>query len=177
MWRQIRGFFATFFAFREGSGSEEMVKKSGLVIISNTLFRIFDWWTVGASAILVVFLKEQDFSDLSVFMVLWVLNSIIALSIVYIGDATKVDITLMEGVRRCLESMQERFSAVTLITTIGLLFFHFIWSCPSQTFFLIRKKHFLIERFWVGAILGISAFQMLLWTIVYLQGYEWFLLI
>lgn len=177
MWRQIYSFVATFFDFREGSGSKEMVRKSGVTIISNTLFRIFDWWSIVVTAILVGFLKQQGISDVGVFLVLWSINSFVALTIVFLGDMTKIDITLMEGVRRCLESMQERFSIVTLITTIGLLFFHFIWSCPSQTFFLIRKKHFLIEKLWVGFILGISAFQMLLWTVVYLQGYEWFLLI
>ncbi len=177
MWKQVRGFITTFFAFREGSGNKEMVKKSGVVIVSNTLFRIFDWWMVGASAVLVVFLKQQSFSDVDVFMVLWGINSFIALFVVFIGNATRVDITLMEGVRRCLDAMQEKFGVITSITTIGILFFHFIWSCPSQIYFLIRKKHFLIEKFWVGIILGISALQMVVWTVVYLQGYEWSLLI
>lgn len=131
-----------------------------------------DWLLVGVTAMLVVFLKSIDFSDLAVFAVLWVGNVLVSWSVVFANDKTGIDLTLMQGLRRLVDATTERSRFFGIICEAVVLVRLTIWDGPDQLFIYFRKHLPQSTAFRVSFFLGASGVQMAIWTLLYVSGYE-----
>lgn len=184
-----------------GSSSGEMDRESGTLVGKMILGRAVlghaEWWLMAATVALVAALKAYGLSDLQVFLILWVGNTVVSLGILFADRLSGSDITFMRAYRRMADAVlafgsKVRAKSVLRQTVFDRiksdLFYGFLVLCVSlvaiwltfwlgaaymAAFFSRELEKSLARRVLVVVVL--SAVQMFLWTVIYTSGVEFFL--
>ena len=166
----VRAFFRVFFGTEDGG---EM-KRKGLFLA--VLFPSYYWISyllVGLTGTFVGFLKYYEFADLTIFFILWIANMIYSGSVVFASDKSGLDFTLMEALRRFVDKGIERSKFMGYLAEIGILVYLLVWEGPDQFILFFRSRlSSMTAKVWVFVFA--SGFQMAVWTIVFVIGYEYF---
>lgn len=166
--RLVRRFFEIFL----GAVNISEMKKRGLLLsFIVPAYRWFDWFLVGTAATVTGFLKFYGFSNISIFLILWLANASYCSLIIFFNNRTSVDITLMEGFRRLINKALEKSKFYGRLAETVFFFRIIIWDGADS--FVIFFKEKIKSRFHlVASVLFASGFQMLIWTSLYIFGYE-----
>ncbi|OPY78766.1 MAG: hypothetical protein A4E65_02124 [Syntrophorhabdus sp. PtaU1.Bin153] len=164
----VRRFAKIFF----GAESPDEMKRKGIAMaVAIPAVRWIDWILAGLTATLVAFFKEKGLGNVLIFFILWLGNIALSGAIVFANDKTKIDLTAMEAIRRLVDAAiaKSKFTGVILeILILGRLL---IWDGPDQfiIFFRFRLKNPIAK---IILFILASGFQMMIWTFLYILGYE-----
>ncbi len=171
---KIIRIFIKFLKIFFGADSAEEIKKRGIVLsLAVPAFRWFDWLLVGLTQILVAFLIQLGLSYGLIFLLLWTGNIALNWSIVAINDKTKIDFTLMEGLRRLINAALEKSRLTGRILEAIILIRLIIWDGSDNVVIFFRHK---LDNFYLrlATFIVVSGVQMGVWTTLYVLGYHSF---
>lgn len=146
--------------------------RSGLLLATLVpSFYLAEWLLVGASAGLFAWLRHQGVATGRIWLLLWLGNLALSAGLVRCNDLLRVDITLMQGLRRLTDAAirHRRRSGLLLEAVIcGRLL---LWDGPCQLLIYLRRR--LPRRDLRLALLVVaSALQMGVWALLYDLGYD-----
>jgi len=155
----------------EGLTNKEIAKKGAATVILVPTLRFLDWLLVGASITLFSALKYNGLNDLSIWLVLWILNMLLSGAIVLFNDRIKVDITLMQMLRKAVNILISKSRTIGYIAEVIIVVRLLIWDGPDQLIIFFR------ERLGSGPVILLcfvisSGIQMFIWTKIYSYGYD-----
>lgn len=157
-----------------GVQSVEEMKRQGLALsLAVPAFRWADWALVGVTGVFVVALKGLGISDIGIFLILWLANILIELLVVKINDKTKIDFTLMEGLRRLANAATQKSKTTGVMLEMVVFIRLLIWDGSAfVVIFFNHKFRTFPKKFLVLVVC--SGIQMLAWTTLYIFGYNSF---
>jgi hypothetical protein len=155
----------------EGLSNGELIKRGAATAILVPSFRLLDWALVGASMTLFPTLKYKGVSDLSIWLVLWILNMMLSGAVVMFNDRIKVDITLMQTLRKAVNALISKSRVIEHIAETLIVGRLLVWDGPDQLIIFfqdrLRSRPIILLCF-----ISASAFQMCLWAKIYGYGYD-----
>lgn len=160
----IQTFFGT-------SGIKGTAVKAGKVSLANIFFRIYENGIFLTTATIVSSLKYLEWTEPSIFLLLWILNMGFCFSEFFIYDKTQIDFTLVAGYRRMVDAVwiltKPGGTILEFICAVKLLF----WDSVTLLLIFMEKR---IDRFILRSIVFVlgSFAQMALWTWLFSIGYD-----
>ena len=148
-----------------------LIRKGAWTAVLVPSLRFLDWVLVGITASLYSLLKYYSFTDIGIWVILWILNLIVSGSVVLLNDRYKIDITLMQTLRRLVAAMFHKSRPAGCALETIIFFRLLLWDGADQfiIFFRERLRH---GAFQVAVFVAASGLQMFVWTKVYALGYE-----
>lgn len=163
-----------FVCSRTFFGTEEVTdtaKTAGVVVVANSLFRLYEWVMFSATIATVSTLKYFGVSETLIFLILWAINMCLGFSEVFLYNKTRVDFTLAAGYRRSVDSVIGLSIIVGIVLEIACAVKLLIWDGVSQLLIFMEKRiGSLIPRF-IVFVTGSFA-QMAFWTYLLSRGYD-----
>jgi hypothetical protein len=137
-----------------------------------------EWALLGATGTLVIILKSANFwgyelTDLEIFFILWIGNMLIEASMVWFNDKVDVDVTLMEGLRRLVDTAFLKSKIAGLIIEIIVVIRLVVWD-GSGYFIIFFRDRLSKKATQLAFFVLASGFQMAIWTALYVAGYKGF---
>jgi len=161
-----------------GVDSAEEMKKEGFKFSAGwSAYWFFEYILMLVTAVLVGFLLEFGWSERNIFLFLWVGCMVVNYGIVFADEKTAVDFTAMNGSRRIVSvSWDKAKRRWWLIPVFGLfmagwLLWLAIWQGPAAVIIFLQTRKKIARAL---LLTGVSAIQMLIWTKVYIFGYDCF---
>lgn len=134
-------------------------------------FYALEWGLVGVTVALVTFLKYREFTDVTIWLVLWGLNLLFSATVVFFNDRFRIDFTLMEALRRLTTAASSKSRLAGYLMEIVVLLRLLLWDGASQLLIYFRER--LPSKSLRGFFfLGSSGLQMFIWAKLYSFGYE-----
>jgi len=154
-----------------GPSNKEIVKKGAATVVLVPSLRFLDWILVGASITLFSALKFKGLNDLSIWLVLWILNMLLSGAVVLFNDRIKVDLTLMQTLRKAVNTLISKSRTIGYIAEAVIVMRLLVWDGPDQLIIFLR------DRLGSGPVILLcfvisSGFQMFLWATLYGYGYD-----
>ncbi len=146
-------------------------RKLLLTAILAPSFYVLEWSLIGVTAALVTVLKYRGLSDSIIWLVLWGLNLLFSITVVLFNDRFRIDITLMEALRRLTSAASGKSKLLGYLMELMVLVRLLLWDGPCQILIYFRDRlpsRGLRTFLFVAA----SGFQMFVWAKLYSLGYE-----
>jgi len=161
----------TTVAVDEGLTDDALVKRGVATAVLVPSMRLLDWLLVGGAMGLFSVLRFNGFSDQSIWLIFWPLNLVVCGAVVIFNDRIKVDITLMQTVRKIVNALTRKTRMLGYLLETIVVARLLIWDGPDQLLIFFRER---LRRGIVQIIFFISAsgIQMYIWTKFYGYGYE-----
>lgn len=149
-------------------------KNRVLTAICAPSFYLMELGLVATAASLFSILKNQGFSLTEIWLIFWLLNLSISVTVIRVNDRLEADITLMHSLRMLIDAAIVRSRWIGLTLEIVIVIRLLIWDGPSQLLIFFRNR---IKTGWRRSLFltGASGLQMFIWTDVYSIGYDHFL--
>ncbi len=161
----------SFVSVEEGLSNEELIKKGAATVVLVPSLRFLDWLLVGASMTLFSVLKYKGLNDYLIWIVLWMLNMFLSGAIILFNDRIKVDITLMQTLRKAVNAIINRSRPIGYIAEAIIVGRLLVWDGPDQLIIFFRDrlgtKLVIILCFVIS-----SGVQMFIWSKIYGYGYN-----
>lgn len=156
--------------FLGAEDSVEQKKKGAMIAVLFPAYTWFHWALVGVAVSITAFLKHHAVSGLIIFLVLWIGNMIICGAVILFNDESGIDLTLMEGTRRLIDKAIQKSRFAGLLVETLIIIWLIVWDGPDMFIIFYRQKlNGKALRFL--AFIAASAFQMAIWTKLYIIGY------
>lgn len=154
--------------------NESLGKKGMHTGIAAISFSVYHYGIMMPVAIgIVAFLNFRGLSYEMIFIVMWVLNALNGwLIVLKINDQTKKDMTLLEGTRRVVDAVFAKSKTLGIFLEIYWLIRLVFWDGPGELAIFLRPRMVKREMSAVVIFLIAAGLQMLLWTAVYIKGYD-----
>ncbi|MDD5464451.1 MAG: hypothetical protein PHP62_04840, partial [Candidatus Moranbacteria bacterium] len=150
---------------------EEMKKRGFSMMLIVPAIRWGEWVLLGTTASVVIALKAWGFGDVSIFFILWIGNLTIEFLMVEFNDSTEIDVTLMEGLRRLVDTAFTKSIFAGIVIEALVILRLVIWD--GSAYFIIFFRNRLQSRTVKnGLFIFASGFQMAVWTGLYIYGYN-----
>lgn len=130
-----------------------------------------EWGLVGVATVIVTFLKYQELSEVTIWLILWALNLLFSGAVVVFNDRFRIDITLMEALRKFTNATSRKSRPAGYFLELAVFIRLLMWDGPHQLLIYFRERipsSILRGCFFVGA----GGFQMFIWVKLYILGYE-----
>jgi hypothetical protein len=154
-----------------GLSDECLIRKGAWTATLVPSLRFLDWVLVGITASLYSLLKYYSFTDIGIWVILWILNLIVSGSVVVFNDRYKIDITLMQTLRRLVTAMFNKSQPVGLALETIIFFRLLLWDGADQ-FIIFFRERLSNGPVQVAVFVAASGLQMFVWTKIYSLGYE-----
>lgn len=155
----------------EGLSNKEIVKKGVATMVLVPSLRFLDWLLVGASITLFSAFKFKGLNDLSIWLVLWILNMLLSGTVIFFNDRSKVDLTLMQTLRKAVNTLISKSRTIGYITEAVIVMRLLVWDGPDQLIIFLRNRlgsgPVILFCFVIS-----SGFQMFIWATLYGYGYD-----
>jgi hypothetical protein len=161
----------SYVTVEKGLSNEELVKKGAATVVLVPSLRFLDWLLVGASMTLFSALKYKGLNDRLIWLILWMLNMFLSGAVVLFNDMIKVDITLMQTLRKAVNVIISRSRTIGYVTEAIIVGRLLVWDGPDQLIIFFRdrlRSKLVILLFFVIS----SGIQMFIWTKIYNYGYD-----
>ncbi|MFA6383229.1 MAG: hypothetical protein WCX17_02300 [Parcubacteria group bacterium] len=162
----FRRIVDTFFGVEE---YQELKKKGIITGFSFSALFGAEWGLVVLAQALVTFLVKIHWSEMQIFLLLWIGNMVVSSIIIIVNSKVDGDPTLMEGSRRLVDLAFKKSiiggCIMELLYFIGLV----VWAETSSFYIFFRKR---LGPFPMRVItfVAVSAVKMYIWTKVYMFG-------
>lgn len=113
---------------------EELIRKGVLTAALVPSLRLLDWVLVGIAVSLYSLLKYYALTDIKIWIILWILNLIISGSVVIFNDRYKIDITLMQALRRLVTAMINKSRPAGFALETFIFFRLLLWDGGDRRF-------------------------------------------
>lgn len=152
-----------------GKGSEGDGAKT---ISAGVALNIAEWKIVGLAIAVVALLKSYGTPDLVVFLLLWIGDIILSLSILALEKASGVDMTFMDTYRRMIEKAEGVLGIARYPLAWLLLAVILVWYGPAylMSFF----KGYFRQRKAISfiSVVVLAGIQMAVWAPTYITGVD-----
>jgi hypothetical protein len=134
-------------------------------------FYLAEWLLVAASASVFSLLRLRGLADREIWLVLWAANLAISGTLVRCNDLLRVDMTLMQGLRKLTDAAIHKTGGFGRLLELVIFVRLLLWDGPCQLliFFRNRLPSPLLR---VGFFVAASGLQMFLWAQIYELGYQ-----
>ena len=162
----FRRIVGTFFGVEE---YQELKRKGVITGFSFASLFGVEWVLVVVAQALVTFMVKIHWTEMQIFLLLWIGNMIVSFTIIAVNSKVDGDPTLMEGSRRLADLAFKKSiiggCIMELIYLIGLV----VWAETSSFYIFFRKRlgPFPIRTIIFVAVAGV---KMYIWTKVYMFG-------
>lgn len=166
----LKGTLKAFFAPKD---SESLGKKGAKTIVAAGLYSAYHYWVIMPVAIaLVTIMNDHGFAYWAIFVIMWILNAANGALVLKVNDLSEKDITLSEGSRRVVDATISKNNFVGIFSEMWMLFKLTMWDGPAELIIFLRPR--IKKRKMLAMIIFLIAagLQMLLWTAVYIKGYD-----
>lgn len=139
-------------------------------LLAPSLYAI-EWGLVGGATVIVSFLKYHGLSETTIWLILWGLNLLFSGAVVVFNDRFRIDITLMEALRKLTNAASRKSRLAGYFLELAVFIRLLLWDGPCQLLIYFRERipsSSLRGCFFVGA----DGFQMFIWVKLYILGYE-----
>lgn len=171
----VIGFKKTVLVFLSPKENESLSKKGIKTGLAATSYSIYHYWVlIPVATTIVIGLLKIDMSYCEIFVVMWALNALNGWIIVKINNKAKEDFTLQEGTRRTVDEVKSAKKIPGILLEMYNLLKVTLLDGPGDLFIFLRPKLKNHKVLAVIVFLIAAGFQMILWTIVYIKGYEKF---
>ncbi|MFA6408137.1 MAG: hypothetical protein WCW36_01500 [Candidatus Paceibacterota bacterium] len=116
-------------------------------------------------------MEALGFSFFAAFVILWIFDFVTACAFVVFYEKTGQDLSLGEDFRRATDTIHNRSQIAGRLTMLLIMFQAIYWNGPEQIVIFFRKEICTIYRV-IGTILGLTAIQAVIWTVLYGFGYN-----
>lgn len=134
-------------------------------------FYLAEWLLVAATASIYSWLRHIDCPQLGIWLLFWVGNLLLSAIFIACNDLLRIDMTLMQGLRRLTDLTRRRSAWFGLLLELGILIRLLIWDGPCQLLIYCRARLPSPTLQLVTLILS-SGIQMFVWTKLYALGYD-----
>jgi hypothetical protein len=147
------------------------MKKWQLTVTLAPLVYWMDWYLAGAALALVTLMMSFGAGFWTIFMTLWIGNMVLSGAVILLNDWTGADVTLMEKFRTFSGKITDRSRIIGYLAEGLWLVKLIFWDGPDQALIFMRSR--IPNRFGQGALfVTVAAVQMLIWTKIYVAGYD-----
>lgn len=155
-------------------GNESLGKKGMHTGIATVLFSAYHYGIMMPAAIgIVTALKFWECSYWMIFVIMWALNALNGWVVtIKINDWSKKDPTLLEGMRRVVDAVTNKSIISGILLEIYWLIRLVIWDGPGELIIFLRPRIGKHKMLAMIIFLIAAGLQMLLWTSVYIKGYD-----
>lgn len=129
-----------FAGIKEGDSMVVGTGKAALIAVKRTLYTIADYWLAALCAALNIMLKAYGIQLLYAFLIMWLVNIVIAGFFIAFYIRTGHDISLGEDLRRATDAMREKSKLAGYISMLAVIFQAVFWSGPEQVVIYFRKE-------------------------------------
>lgn len=166
----LKGTLKAFFAPKD---NESLGKKGAKTVVAAGLYSAYHYWIViPVGAGLTIAMNDYGFAYWAIFAIMWILNVANGALVLKVNDLNKKDMTLSEGSRRVVDATTSKNNFVGILSETWFLFKLTMWDGPAELIIFLRprmKEHKMLA---VIIFLIAAGLQMLLWTKVYIKGYD-----
>lgn len=134
-------------------------------------FYLAEWLLVAATASIFSWLRHLGTSQQLIWLLFWAGNLIVSAAFILCNDLLRVDITLMQGLRKLTEATSRRASWFGLLLEVGLFVRLLLWDGPCQLLIYFRSRLPSVSL-QITLLIIASGIQMFVWTKLYLLGYD-----
>lgn len=168
--QRIVDIVQTFFGASESS---DLVKKGGLAVTGRVIYYFADYGLLAFTAAFVGFLRYYNWRIFEIFVLLWAGNIVVSWVIIWINRRLRIDFTFCEGYSRLATRIAQNRSSVRYAIAVPLVPLIF-WYGPGPLIIFLQTGRKFAE--WTLAVILVSAsgLQMIVWTWIYVMGYEGF---
>ena len=169
----IVGFKDSLKAFFAPDKGESLKERGTKTITAAALYSAYHYWVAMPVAIgLVTILNSFGLTYWEIFSIMWILNAVNGFLVLRVNDHSEKDITLSEGSRRIVDATTNKSNLTGIFFEICLLAKLTLWDGPAELTIFLRprmKNHNVLATI---VFLVAAGLQMLLWTAVYIKGYD-----
>jgi len=173
--RKTFGVFAEGMRAFAGIEAEDSVSvgsgKVALIAAKRAVYTIADYWLAALCAAMNIVLKAWGVPLLYAFMVMWLVNIVIAGVFMVIFARTGHDISLGVDLRRASDAIHAKSRLAGYFTMLGVILQAAVWSGPEQVVIFFRKEIGAMPRM-VAVMLLLTALQTGVWMYLYRTGYD-----
>ena len=156
----------------ESTGDEQELSRKGIAtaIFVPSLYAT-EWFLVAVTAAIVSLLKHYRLTDTSIWFILWGLNLMVSGAVIVFGDKIKIDITLMQSLRKLSNAITKRTKVIGILLEFCIVLRLLLWDGSAHMLIFFRER---IPSNLLRACLFIfaSGFQMFVWAKLYILGYD-----
>jgi hypothetical protein len=160
-----------FAGIKEGDSVVAGTGKAALVAMKRTLYTVADYWLAALCAALNIALKASKVQLLYAFLIMWLVNIVIAGVFIAIYLKTGHDVSLGEDLRRATDAMHKKSKIAGYLSMLGVIFQAVFWSGPEQVVIYFRKEIGGLPRM-IIVMLFLTAIQTSIWMYLYRAGYD-----
>jgi len=134
-------------------------------------FYFVEWLLVAGSATLFAWLHYRGIPTGTIWLLLWGGNLILSTGFILCNDRLRVDLTLMQTLRRLTDAAIHRSRWPGLLLEAAVCLRLLLWDGPCQLLIFLRRR---LPARWARIVLLLtaSALQMWLWATLYALGYD-----
>jgi hypothetical protein len=134
-------------------------------------FYLAEWLLAAGTVATYSFLKFKGIDSRYVWLLFWGANMLVSAGFIFCNDRLRVDITLMQSLRKLVAATLRRSRCLGLLLEALLFLRLLIWDGPCQLLIFFRPR--LSSRtFRFGLFVTASGLQMLVWINIFDLGYE-----
>jgi hypothetical protein len=155
-------------------GDESLGKKGMHTGVAAVLFSAYHYGIMMPVAIgIVAVLNFRGLSYEMIFVIMWALNALNGWIVtIKVNDWSKKDPTLLEGMRRVVDAVTNKSRISGIFLEAYWLIRLVIWDGPGELIIFLRPRIGKHKMLAMIIFLIAAGLQMLLWTIVYIKGYD-----
>ncbi len=156
----------------DSTGDERELSRKGIAtaIFVPSLYAT-EWFLVAVTAAIVTLLKHYGLTDTPIWLILWGLNLMVSGAVIVFGDRFKLDITLMQSLRKLSNAITKRTKVVGILIETCIVIRLLLWDGSAHLLIFFRERipsNLLRVCLFVFA----SGFQMFVWAKLYILGYD-----
>ena len=154
--------------------NESLGKKGMQTGVAAISFSVYHYGIMMPVAIgIVAALNFWGLSYEMIFVIMGTLNALNGwLVTIKVNDWSKKDPTLLEGTRRVVDAVIDKNKILGIFLEIYWLIRLVFWDGPGELFIFLRPRMRQQKTLAVFIFLIAAGLQMLLWTAVYIKGYD-----
>lgn len=147
-------------------------RRSGLLLAALVpSFYLAEWLLVAATASSFSWFRIQGYSNEQIWLLFWVANLLISAAFITCNDLLRVDITLMQGLRKLTDATLRRSLWIGILLELAVFIRLLLWDGPCQLLIYWRARLPSTPRQIIFLIVA-SGIQMLVWAKIYALGYD-----
>jgi len=134
-------------------------------------FYLAEWLLVAATASSFTWFRLRGYSNEQIWLLFWAANLLISVLFITCNDLLRVDITLMQGLRKLTDATHRRSIWFGILLELAVFIRLLLWDGPCQLLIYWRARLPSTPRQIIFLIVA-SGIQMLVWAQIYALGYD-----
>jgi len=167
----LKDFSDAFFNLKKGESIQEKSKKVASTATRRIIYGFADYGIEILVLSTNIVLKALGISLLYAFIVMWIINIMVAGMFMIIYFKTGHDVSLGEDLRRGVDAIHKKSPIASRLLMLEIIIQASVWSGPERIVIFFKKETGNAFRM-VMVVLFLTAIQTIVWMFIYRSGYD-----